>query len=384
MSGAQDIEFDEDGVVDIELDGKGSVVEAEVPEKEDDSVVEVQPEKKPRVRENKTELVKQHNEAITKATEALAEAQRAQKEAEDARRAAELTANAERQRAEQASRVAQQRDEEIKGYQTQVADRELAIINNGIEAAKRELDAAQQEQQRAWEAGEFEKAAAAGGRMARAGAALDRFETDKSRYENRPKQPERTYGQQDYQPHTSNNIEGYLSSVQDPKSQSWLRLHPECIPPQFGGDAAAHGKAIRGHHKALAEGVTVGSPDYFKIIEETVGLRQAATSAASVVKKAEVEDDDQDAPVPQRKAPQRQAIPSAPVTRDTPTGVHGVTKNGGKISVRLSPQQQEIALFSFAPKDGESDTDYRRRAFNSYASELAKLTEEGKMGRMHI
>ena len=60
-------------------------------------------------------------------------------------------------------------------------------------------------------------------------------------------------------------------------------------------------------------------------------------------------------------------------------------------SVRLTPQQQEIALMSTTPRQipqangttvQESDTEYRKRAFGQYARELVAATAEGKIGRL--
>lgn len=358
------VEVEEEGVVTVDLPDEITDVNANLPpEPSDDSVVEVKPEQKPRVRETKAQLVD--------ATEAL---HQAVKTAEDAKKAAEATAQAERRRAEDALRFAQQREEEARGYQTQVEDRELAIITNGVEAAKTALESATQEQQRAYEAGEFAQATAAGARMAKAAAALDRYETAKINYESRPQrqQPQR-YEPQHQQP--SNALEQYLSTV-GTRAGAWLRLHPECVPPQFGGDGTAHAKAMQGHYGAIAKGYAEGSDDYFKTLEENIGYRTAASSAASVTTPAQAANEE---PVVRRQQPtqQRQAMPSAPVTRDAP-GPSGAPMSR---TVRLTPQQQEIALISFSPRDKEPDDVYRKRAFSSYASELIKATIEGKIGR---
>lgn len=371
--GDKEILVEDDSVVTIELDGEVSDVNSTLPEEPDDSVVEVKSEgeKKPRIRQTKTELAD--------ATEALQQAVTA---AESARHAAEATAQSERNRADQATRVAQQREQEARSYQTQAEDRQLAIISNGIEAAKRELDSATQEQQRAYESGEFAQATAAGARMAKAAAALDRFETSKVDYESRPKRQPVHQDDPGQQQPSGNALDQYLSSV-GPRAQAWLRLHPECVPSQFGGDRVSNAKAMRGHNDAVARGVAEGSDDYFKILEEHIGYRTAPVSDAAVTSGASAitpaQESDNPVPQPRRQTPQPRApMPSAPVSRDAP-GPSGATASR---TVRLTPQQQEIALISFSQKQGETDDTFRKRAFSSYASELVRATSEGKIGRM--
>ncbi len=372
MATDKEILVEDDSVVSVELDpDTAKEVDAAMPEEVDDSTVEVKPDKpeKPRIRQTETELAD--------ATEAL---QQAVKSADDARRAAEQTALAERRRADEATRFAMAREEEARTFQTQVEDRELALINNGIESAKSALESSTQEQQRAYEAGEFAQATAAGARVAKAAAALDRYETAKVDYENRPKvQQQQPTAQIRQQPSATNQLEQFLAGVA-PRAQAWLRLHPECVPAHLGGDSVSHAKAMRGHNDAIARGVQEGSDDYFKLLEEHIGYRQAplqqqqhASSAASVTTAAQEGDNPRIA-----KPQQRQAIPSAPVSRDN------VSASGQPVSrtVRLSPQQQEIALISYAQKEKEDDTTYRRRAFQQYASELMKATAEGKIGRV--
>jgi hypothetical protein len=374
-AGEKEVTVEDDSVVTLELDpDTAKEVDAALPEEVDDSTVEVKPEKpeKPRIRQTKTELAD--------ATEAL---QQAVKSADDARRAAEQTALAERRRADEATRFAIAREEEARTFQTQVEDRELALINNGIESAKGALESATQEQQRAYESGEFAQATAAGARVAKAAAALDRYETAKVDYENRPKVNATVQTQsqirQQVSPATS-QLEQFLAGVA-PRAQAWLRLHPECVPAHLGGDSVSHAKAMRGHNDAIARGVQEGSDDYFKLLEEHIGYRQGpplqqqhTSSAASVTTAAQEGDNTRITKPPQ----QRQAIPSAPVSRDN------VGASGQPVSrtVRLSPQQQEIALISYSQKEKEDDATYRRRAFQQYASELMKATAEGKIGRL--
>lgn len=363
----KEIEVEDDSIVEVDLENKGPV-DVQPENKLDDSVVEVKTEENRKPKESR---ITQTKSELNEATQALQQALNA---AENARKSAEAQAHAEHRRAEDALRLVHQRSEEVKTYQAQSEDRQTAIINNGIEAAKRELDASTQEQQRAWEAGEFDKATAAGARVAKAAAALDRYETAKVDHENRLKQPPQRQPEQTY---TSGSVfDQYVSSMA-PRAQAWMRLHPECAPPQAGGDYSAHHKAMAGHNLALSKGVQEGSDDYFKIIEESTGYRTAAVSNVQSTASTVIQATGGEAPV-NRQQSVRSPVPAAPVSRDVPSNSGVLAPN----KVKLSPQQQEIALISTTQKQGETEDLYRKRAFSQYASELIKATQEGKIGRL--
>jgi hypothetical protein len=364
----KEIDVEDDSIVEVDLDNKGPV-DVQPENKVDDSVVEVKTEenkkpKEPRITQTKSEL----NEA----TQALQQALNA---AENARKSAEAQAHAEHRRAEDALRLVHQRSEEVKTYQAQSEDRQTAIINNGIEAAKRELEASTQEQQRAWEAGEFDKATAAGARVAKAAAALDRYETSKVDHENRLKQAPQRQAEQPYSGGGS-TFDNYVSTMA-PRAQAWMRLHPECAPPQVGGDYTSHHKAMAGHNLALSKGIQEGSDDYFKIIEESTGYRTPVVPNVQSTASTVVQATGGESPV-NRQQSVRAPVPAAPVSRDVPSNSGVLSPN----KVKLSPQQQEIALISTSQRQGEAEDSYRKRAFSQYASELIKATQEGKIGRL--
>jgi hypothetical protein len=135
---------------------------------------------------------------------------------------------------------------------------------------------------------------------------------------------------------------------------------------------------MRGHWDALSRGVQVGTDDYFKSLEEAIGYRTAPTSAASRTTQAVV-----DEPVQRRQTSQRQAIPAAPVSRDNAISlVGGATIINNR--VKLTPQQMEIAVISYAPKPGETDEAFRKRAYSAYASEMVKAKSEGLFDRRGV
>lgn len=309
------------------------------------------------------------------AEEAAAALTQSLKTAEDARKAAEATALAERQRAEAATRLAQQRETEAKELRERTEDQELTIITSGLDAAKRDLDAATAEAERAMEAGDFKATAAAQAKLARAGAAVDRYEARKAEYEagvRKPATTATTEGRVVEAP-AGSAFERYVAGFA-PRAQTWLRAHPECVPAEVGGSATKNAAMMQGHFAALKDGVQEGSEDYFRIIEEHTGYR-APVSAAANLTPAETEP--RTTPKPPAAAPRRPA-PAAPPTRDgTEVGTAPTTR-----SIKLNPQQQEVALYSYPANPGESEQAHRARAFGIYARELIAAQAEGKIGRL--
>lgn len=367
-----DIEVLDEAVVEVEVGDAGTTPQ---PEPVVEPVVAA-PKPAPKV-------TPKTNAAADEAAAALSQAVEARKTAEEARKAAEATALSERRGREDAQRLAAQREQEAKSYKEQAENHELTIITSGIETASRELEGYEAEYARLMEAGEFAKASTINTRVAKAAAALDRLEDAKLSYESGArKQPVTT---QEAAPQVAQSpFEQYVSTFQ-PQAQAWLRAHPDCVPSNVGGDATKNAKMMAGHYEALAKGIQPNTEDYFKTIEEHTGHRVVVTPAAPVSQAAEVIAAGTEPATPKPKAAPRQAQPSAPVTREPPAANGTVPTR----TVRLTPAQQEIALLSASPRevqgpDGrvvrESDADFRRRAFNSYASELIKATEENKMG----
>lgn len=300
------------------------------------------------------------------ADEAAAVLTQSLKTAEEGRKAAEATAMAERQQREAAQRTLAQRDQETGDLREKAAAAELQTITTGIENATRSVEALTGEIERAAEAGDFKAQAAAQAKLARAAAALDRLEADKAGFETRKPSTE---GRVVEAP-AGSAFEQYVAGFA-PKAQTWLRAHPECVPAQVGGNSTKNASMMAGHYDALAKGLPEGSDDYFRVIEERTGYREPVSSAAEVTPAGE-RPQQQAQPKPQQRRP----APSAPPSRDSePTGAQAK-------SVRLTPQQQEVALFSYPAKPGEDEMAWKRRALGIYARELVSAQAEGKIGRM--
>ena len=369
------IDVEDDGIVTVDV---GDLDIPATPE----PVVEVAEPAPKQPRQTKQAAV---DEATAALSQAVKTAEDARKTAEDARKAAEATAHAERQGRVEAQRLAEQRTQEARAYKEQAEDHQLTIITSGIETASRELESYQDEYARLMEAGEFAKASLVNTKVAKSAAALDRLEDAKISYESNRKSAPVTEQQQ---PVTQSAFEQYVSTFA-PQAQAWLRAHPDCVPSNVGGDPTKNAKMMAGHYDALARNISPNSEEYFRTIEEHTGHRQAVQPAVTtpVSAAAEVTPAVTETTAKPRPAAPRQAQPSAPVSRDAPAGSGAPTMQ----SVRLTPQQQEIALMSTSPRQipqangttvQESDTEYRKRAFGQYARELVAATAEGKIGRM--
>jgi hypothetical protein len=122
---------------------------------------------------------------------------------------------------------------------------------------------------------------------------------------------------------------------------------------------------MEGHFAALKLRIPEGTDDYFRVIEEHTGHRAPVSAAAAITPAGETE---VAAPAPKPKP--RVAQPSAPVSRDPPSGGPRTTR-----SVTLNKDQQDAAKMSFPHKTPQE-------AFALYARNLIELEAEGKMGRL--
>ncbi len=198
-------------------------------------------------------------------------------------------------------------------------------------------------------------------KLSRAAATLDRLENTKATFDVR--QTQTTEGRVvESQPIQQTAFDKYLSGFST-VAQTWLRQHPDCAPPQVGGNQVKNSKMMVGHYDALAKNITEGTPEYFKVIEDHINdapapvIPQVASKAADVQIAGEV-----------RPAP-KHIQPSAPPSRDAAPGTQRNVRE-----VRLTKDQQEMAKVSF-PHLPEA------QAYGQYARNLIELEAEGKIGR---
>lgn len=288
-------------------------------------------------------------------------------------RVAEQNAENERQ---QRLRSEQQHREQQQASQDENAQRELALITQNLEASSSQLETLGEELARQNEAGEFKAAATTQVKISKLAAQVDRLETEKTTFEANISQrrapthegavqpPGARAEQRPEIPTTAGaRLEQWLATL-DPPAAKWIRDHPDCAPPSLGGTESGYKRMMAGHWAAQADNIEVNSPDYFKTIEESVGLRQKEPPPGS--------NNNQ-----QRRAQPpgaRRAIPGAPPSHEVPGGGPSL---GRSRQVRLNRDQQEHALLAFPhlpPKD----------ALAAYARNLVELEAEGKMGRTNV
>lgn len=138
---------------------------------------------------------------------------------------------------------------------------------------------------------------------------------------------------------TTDVVEHFANSL-SPRSGRWVREHPE-----FVRDPSKNRRMIAAHEIAVTDGLPVDSDDYFKKVEEILGVRGQ-----------------NEIHVEEAQSPRRQIQPSA-----APTSRSGASNNGAKPrTVTLTADQRDAAEAS-----GLSYVDY--------AKNLLALKAEGRM-----
>lgn len=322
----------------------------------------------------------------TAADEAAARMQAAVDAEKRRREAAEATANSERQRADEASRREQQSRQAAEEALAAAGNSEMLLVTQGLDSATKALATAKAAYKAAFDAGEGDKMADAQEQIAIAASDIKDYGRQKAALEAgaTTRRPATHEGRVE-PTSTLSPMEQYLQGGGfSPQAQTWLRSHPECLPTSFRlqdgrtihipeGNAEKNKAMMRGHHAAMAQDVTLNSPEYFQIIEENSGYRSPTSTAAVTTAAGEA------TPKPAKVTPRTPPV-AAPVTNEPPVPNGVVTT---RRSVQLTPQQQEIAMLAAPPqKPTESDADFRKRAFGAYARELVTATAEGKIGRM--
>ena len=326
-----------------------------MPQRQNQEKIETKKEPTPRIR------IKDPAPAEDKAR---AELQKSLDNEKRLRLQSDQNAVAANQRAEQFARDGANKAAQLRAAQESQEAAQLNALETGIADATNQMGAAQKEIATAMSEGNFEKVAEAQTKLARASSKLDRLEANKEDFvASKERRDAAADAVIDETVTTNTNtlppIEQFVARMA-PQSQKWLREHAEYAPAAFGGDDAKNAQMMRGHYDALSKGYAANTDDYFRIIEESVGIREAQAEQG------------EDVPIKSTKKiePQRQASPSAPPSRTPP----GSPQSGQSRSVRLTLAEQETAKFSFPHlKPNE--------AFAEYAKNKVALDAEGKLGR---
>lgn len=283
-----------------------------------------------------TDIVEDDDDKLIVETEGASAEDEASKAFAAQLKAASDTADAATRRAETEREARLKAEDEAKRYQTEAKTHQTASITTAIDNVQRDLDSAKGQYERYMEAGEYGKAAQASADIAMAATKLAQLEARGT------EEPTRALPATEQARTTLDPMELYLSQF-SAKSQSWLRLHPDCVT-----DTAKNAAMMSAHYEAQSRKIAPESPEYFALIEEKTGYRQPVSAAAEVE--------------PARNERPRVPVSAAP-SREVPA-----QQQRNPTKVRLSKEQQEAAAISGISNE-------------QYAANLIALTNEGKIGR---
>jgi hypothetical protein len=210
--------------------------------------------------------------------------------------------------AEQRAATAQQ---EAGQFKTQAEQSQYTAISRALDAANGAAETAEGKYAAAMEAGDYKAAAKAQSEMARIAAQQTQLEAGKAQMEAMRKSPQ--YQQPQQQRVDPNSFEGRISNA-TPRTQQWLRAHPEAVT-----DPEKNAEALLAHQRAMKAGHSPDSDSYFHFVEQVMGYHVA-----------------------QQSKPQRQANQSAPVTQQSRQPAGQQTKT----TFTMTPKMRELAQLS--------------------------------------
>jgi len=247
-------------------------------------------------------------------------------------------------RRQQAILEARAREAEAREKETRasaVGDKEAALLAEA-EVLESKRKAARAQLIEAQQTGDFEKSADATELLGQLTSDLKDLSRRKAAMEEQITASKPTEGRVIKQ-EPADPVEALASNL-PPKSAVWLRAHPECAT-----NAKLNQKMIAAHGMAVAEDITVESPEYFAYIEKMLGFGHNDDAPR---KQDEQEEQLQKEP---RKAPI-----AAPVSRSVNT------QSSNSRSITLTQAQRDAAEFSGL-------------SLKEYAENLLALKNEGKI-----
>lgn len=317
-----------------EIDEKAGET-VEIPAEES---VEVSLSDEPKVEKRET-VAQEANNEVDEREQQLIEIKR---QYEEQKRRAE----AERQARQQAEQYAYEQSQKAQYAQYDAEGNRLQTYINAIEATEQAASNAERAYADAMASGDYQAAGRAQRAMASAEAHLLRLQNEKSqaeqyieslRTEGRVQAPQK----QSFAPEQPTDPVEAMAARLTPKSAAWLRQHPEAAN-QVEKLTAAHAAATQ------LEGLEVESPEYFRYVEERLGVGQRA----------------------QAPKPSKKVMASAPV--QSSSGMSSPRSSGNGSTMVLSPAEVEQAVLNEPelPRD---------KALEVYARNKAALIREGKL-----
>lgn len=271
-------------------------------------------------------------------------------------------ATAEKERAEANQRL-------VKATDQQLASREEAV-NNAIEATKAEASAAEAEYMRAMENADYKAAATAQTKIAQIAAKAVQLSSAKEQVSSWKQDWESK--REVYEKAPNNNNADPLAAF-SPASRAWVSQRLDKWK-----DPSYQEKVIRAHHKAIGEGLSVDTPEYFALIETQIGERRNQPQQDDTHNNErhdeedtfEVQlDDDHPAVELKTEPPQREKKNPAPGTAAPVTRTLPPQAGAKKGAIKLTAREMEAAKFSFPDEYKENPN----KAYAAYARNKAEI-----------
>jgi hypothetical protein len=216
----------------------------------------------------------------------------------------------------QATQRAAEAEQKANAAGARVQESHRVTLQSGIAAAKSASDSAQKELESAFEAGNGKGVAEANRKIARAEADLATLEQALHEMPVRRETTQPVQQQTVQKPASGDPVEGWIGSLSG-KSQAWVRDHMD-----YARDQRKNLKLNAAHMDAVAEGVTVDSPEYFEHVERFLGMKK---------------------PVEQQAAAGTGTTQRRPSSVVAPVTQSGGALNGGKRKVMLTRGERDAA-----------------------------------------
>jgi hypothetical protein len=225
----------------------------------------------------------------------------------------------EQQRARQAEQEAAQAARAAEQFRSVAVKSQGDQLKSALDAAQSEQETAKAAYAAALEAGNFVEAADHQAKMSRAAARIVTLENSLANFDDNADEPTRAAPAP--QPRAV-DVHQQIDSNPNflPAEKTFLKSHPELLT-----DGQKNAELGVAYNRAMREGLSRGTPEYFAFIEQFMGYKSAKQEQRSAQEDDEVDDDSTRAAAPVRRdnSGQRQAV--------RPT------------QVKLTPAQRELA-----------------------------------------
>ena len=270
----------------------------------------------------------------------LAEANQRQKNSEEEARQARIRERDAVAAKQEAERRAREAGGAVEHERRTAQDAQFTAISSALDGVNRELGTLEDAYAKLLEAGDFAKTAKMQVEIAKLGAKAVQLEAGKAQIEDERRQAAAVAAaapKAEAQPAAKSRDEqedDYINAQPDSATREWLRTNRS----RFFSDDAWRNKVTNASGHAIHNmGLRAGSPDYFKFIEEQVGLRQKPETPTTPAPSTETPVATAASPLSAAARPQTpaavspattrpQAPPAAPPSRSAPPDM----ANGGE------------------------------------------------------